>query len=393
MKSKQKTIVCLLFTVVIVFATELWSQTSEVKQGQINMPSDMKWVVASSERGLYVYFFIKAPEPQPVQQEFILAEITEKNSSLLAAGKLPLEDANSASEFKWSILTPVFHLVDLSPPLALAVKPLTAGERTLFAVNVHGGGAPVIMLGSVSTQDLVNTLSKADPGKAGSRPLDGRIDWKTIGRFNYREAPDPNWYFSDILLPDLENFRNMLFLAGQCDYPGQGGAIKGIWVGRIENTTANTILGSLLGKGRGPALMSLSDKLYCLAIESNRSNRADRERISGRVVGWVSGDGMNWKNAGLMIDDANVAQIDACSYKDVGLIACLSYLPSPNIHIYEFDKSKNNARQIFLLDIGKNGRVEKSLKINIFKDNPYIFWEEIEGKTRKLLFKRVDLSN
>jgi hypothetical protein len=339
-----------------------------------DLPAGM-WSVTEFDREALVLCVRRAKERKAELESFELLVRT------LPVGKT----ARPGKRATWKVLCGIATLFPGWPP-AVDVVDSGEGGHSVIAVELQGG-ASYFKVGWIPHSRVRTVLRGGRAEEAQSSERD-EPEWLRVSQVDYGSGK-PDWYLSVFRFPALAHLQKELFLAGQTPYPGETG-YEGIWVVDAKDIKNRSTTGSLLGKGRVPALMAVGDNLYCLAIEPTNW-AAQRRDFAGRVVGWVSGDGSNWEPAELAVPEANVAKVDACAYGDAGFIACLCDLPNPRISVFHFGKGTGKVDEIDSFALGKEGKVSRALAVRMIGDELVVFWDETAGEKKKLFAKKVEL--
>jgi len=368
---------------IIVFMYTLFMITGQMAMGESDSKDIVRrlpgktWAIGGSGEQVVMYLIEEGPKAETVSEVLIgkLAWVVKRDVTGVVS---------------WVPLGRIFHLVPMCAPLKMAVGYSQSVDKTLIVVSMEGGGAPVFKFGWISRLDVGQRLANIASRNKLSKSLGDLIDWEILGQLDYRGAK-PGWFLSDFRSPYVAGFRNEVFVAGQSAYPGET-QYDGVWVGNVESIEGRKMKGVLLGKARAPALIGLKDRMYCFAIEPTKWLPAKRDEEPGRVIGWMSNDGVEWKSVDVGIAEPNMVRVDGCAYGDGGFVACLCKTAKPSIRVFKFEEGIETIREVQSFGVGDVGSVANALAVRAVGDDVFVFWEERDAEGRLLLSRKAELS-
>lgn len=345
------------------------------------------WAITSCDEGVLIFGYgraDKAMEPAPKTRG-------EKQLELCAAQLSRMGSQAAPVRLSWrsvSVLSTRFPNVR---PQITSMRN-SALHKTLVAVVLHGGGARSLRMAWVSD-------SRARPQERGKRPRrsaktaeeDSHIEWWNVRRVDYWGAPK-DFFISDLRCPSIGFLKTRTFIAGESFYPRSQD--RGVWVAPVGKTRGRRLKGTLLGKGRRPVLATWNNQLFCFAIAPVGRTRSARGREPGRVIGWASKDGNDWKRLDFDLQRTDVFLVDACVGADGLYLGCASNPASPRLRILRFGKDLREPDGEAVLDVNKERDLRKkktvlsNLNVRMVGDKLALFWEEkLLGGPKQIVIK------
>lgn len=366
--------ICALLWLTIPGSAKPTTAPSESRPVAIDVPF-RAWAITSCDEGVLIFGYgrvDKATQSAPEARG-------GKQLELCAAELIQPGGQAAPVRLSWrsvSVLNPLFPKV---PPQITSMRN-SALRKTLVAVVLHGGGSRMLFMAWVSD-------SRARPQKRGKRPRrsaktaeeDSRIEWWNVRRVDYWGAPK-DFFISDLRCPSIGFLKTRTFIAGESFYPRSQD--RGVWVAPVGKTRGRRLKGTLLGKGRRPVLATWNNQLFCFAIAPAGGTRSARGREPGRVIGWASKDGNNWKRLDFELKPTDVFLLDACVGPDGLYLGCASNPASPSLRILRFGKNLREPDGEAVLDVNKERDLRKkktvlsNLNVRMVGDKLALFWEE-----------------
>ncbi len=141
-------------------------------------------------------------------------------------------------------------------------------------------------------------------------------------------------------------------------------------------------------------MVTWNNQLFCFAIAPVGRTRSARGREPGRVIGWASKDGNNWKRLDFGLKRTDVFLVDACVDADGLYLGCASNPASPRLRILRFDKDLRKPDGETVLDVNKERDLRKkktvlsNLNVRMVGDKLALFWEEkLLGGPKQIIIK------
>jgi hypothetical protein len=352
------------------------------------------WAVTQHGRGFEVWSLVRV-EPPGFDRLRPGAQATAGRQELHRASILPalFEGPRLPT---WLRLTEVPALLTVYRGAIAALRP-SGQDATLIAVGIHGGGSRMLRAALLEADAEGRGVTEA--GAQPSGELYTGVEWQLVRKIDCTGAAEDS-SLRDLTYPSLTQFGEDVFVGGQSFYPGTT-AERAVWVAKVrppeQIASQNALNGALIGEGRAPTFMAFEERLWSLAIRKVKPGTMLEDELEGRVVGWTSDDGADWKEWDPGIPMQDVVSVDACADAERGFVACISGLPAPVIRLYELDQDSGSPlgvklREVHSFQVPEPEGVDRRVVVRLLDSTPYVFWSRTEDDTTTIHMRRIDLA-